>query len=521
MCDYVNNANVESNDYISLLPCDYQKNYSCKSSSDPNIMTDCLGDNPINTTTNTTNDSSQVTQCITRNGLYNPRQNSISDITSCLLASGIKCNYPVNGQNPINSSYPVSCIVGTNKCNYMYNYDNSGRLPYPLGIAPQGYPILNPPDTPIPGYNVAQHIPSSPSCTPNFPPSAPPSIAPSKPVAPTITNTYNLYPFMLPITIPSIVKLTDPNYNEDGKPDKSVIPFWLKEPSIPSNPNGSANYSDRAVDFNSTGRPIAREYGKWIGLTAALSKCNELDGTPYPLCSNTSTPSNTPCSTPNNPILKPNCYAVVTQTSYTGILDSPTAVTYNYNLVELPNAESVANSLSQFAPRPKPDYDNNYLFCQPLFYTWVKKNPSNSPYFVPPTSTCVNTPSLRTPSSRAPAPTRCPSIYQPANLRCPGPVYNVGAPPPPLQNDVPADFWAPAPPVDLNSLGGYTSKKVDNTTRNLYIYIGIGVVVVGGILYWYLNYGPGAPPDVEIPSPIKMSLKATKIIKKGGYFFYK
>jgi len=531
MCDYVNNAYVQQNDYISLIPCQYKSHYKCTSSSDNNIQIDCIGNTKLSSSSGDST-SESITQCITNTGRYDRNTNKPSDITNCILENGAVCEYPKLAAGtikfPINSPYPIRCTI--NKCSYYYDYSkNLGGdyidiygdvvtnqfqkiLPYPIEYASDRHHILAPPNDILipanPNLIVDHNVPlNTPACVPVIPPTKAPTPSPTSITAQTFTNTYSLYPYMLPITIPSIIKPTDPEYTKNEIPDLSVSSFWISESSIPT-----SGYSDMSIDFDALGNTIPRSYGKWTGLTAALSKCNEFDGTAYPLCT-ANTPARTPCSSSsNNPTLKPNCYAVVTQSDYNGTADSAKSHTFNYNLVELPNNLTVKNSLSQF-PNPKPAFDKNYLFCQTQFYTWVKD--SSIPYYNPPPSLC---PIPKTPSL---SPSNTPSLYCPSPsppvLSCPAPVYpssNAGE-----MQQIPdsSSFFAATPAVDLNSLVGYQSPaRPDNTTRNIIIGVVVGIILIGGGLYWYLNYGPGKPPEIETPEPSPIKIKT----KKGGYFYY-
>jgi len=144
--------------------------------------------------------------------------------------------------------------------------------------------------------------------------------APVATTLPNITKEFTLYKNMLPITIPSTVDpMKDSYYKSD--PDPSVKQFFLRPDEY--------KYSDLS------------NTNTWDDFKKALSKCIELE----------------------------NCYAVVVQSDFSGIsaADSNRDHSFNYFLVELPTIEKIDQNFAIGK-----DIDNNFLFCQAKFYTWVK-----------------------------------------------------------------------------------------------------------------------------------------------------
>ena len=188
--------------------------------------------------------------------------------------------------------------------------------------------------------------------------------------------------------------------------------------------------------------------------------------------------------------------------------------------------------------------DNNYLFCQTEFYTWIKNTPSGTPYnsatpctpvvcprgpIVCPSPSPSSSPSSTSSSTSSSSkkctpctPVICPVGSPRTNFdvgTCPGPVYSqnqsndpqyVDLNPPPsfYEADViPAGMYKPPPP------------KANSYTN--YIIGGVAVVVLG--LIYYFVFGPGAEGDSIIP--LKKAVKVVKAVKKigkkvGGYFYY-
>jgi hypothetical protein len=90
------------------------------------------------------------------------------------------------------------------------------------------------------------------------------------------------------------------------------------------------------------------------------------------------------------------------------------------------------------------------------------------------------------------------------------------------KDTTPPDFWAPSKEVPIPFVAKATPKqKSDNVP--IIIGVVVGIIAIGGIYYWYNNYGPGAPtPTVSNKSlAIIPTTVEAKIIKtKGGYFYY-
>jgi len=348
---------------------------------------------------------------------------------------------------------------------------------------------------PNPGYTqncnggiASNRFTSSGSSTSTPSPPSPPVV-----ILNNITSQFTLYRNMLPISIPSSASpLTDPNYSWE---DSTVSRSWLTDPSI-KNP-----YSDSSSYLDDNGNEhLQNDWTKWQGFIDALSKCIELDGT-------------------NG---KKNCYAISVQSDFTGvsIADSRNGHSYNYNLVELP---TINNINPNFASGKQ--IDQNFLFCQPQFYTWVKNPPAGKVYN-------PYAPSFK--PSGAPAGT-------PGNvsLRCGDEQYpsqvNSGY----QELKSPDDFWAPSPEVEIPFVP--QKKKIeDNSKRNIIIGIVVVIVLLIGGYYWYTHMGPGKPataapaaataavaatpaaPAPAAAAPAAAAPAASVAIQKtkGGYYYY-
>jgi hypothetical protein len=351
---------------------------------------------------------------------------------------------------------------------------------------------------------------------------------------PSLEKTFTLYKWALPITIPSTI-IADDTTKGNASPDTRVSNFWIKPPYV-----SSSTYTDIYPDPDPTykGQPF-----RWNGFKEALSKCIELDGSTY-------TPSNNICSSSNKdkkcidpllayPNIKPKCYAVATQSDYTGNESSDTSrYTLNYFLVEEPNS-SEKTSLSEFNKNIYTSdgqgwvkgnkIDSNYLFCQSQFYTWIKNTPSGTPYN-PNTCTpvvCPNGPvecPTSSPSSSSDCvpctPVTCPIGAATTNFNvasCSGPIYSQNKPlvavdfdsllgtPPPSFYEKPTIILKPA----------YVAPPTKETPKIIYIVGGVVSLII--IIALYFVFGPGADNETVIV-PLKKTVK--KLKKIGGYFNY-
>lgn len=316
-----------------------------------------------------------------------------------------------------------------------------------------------------------------------------------------LENTFNFYRNKIPVTIPSTVSPLEPDSYTKNIPDKTIIPYFISTPE----------YSDSTLN-NANGSNTSR-LTSIDGFTNALSKCIEYNGSPYPLCTPTSTPSVT-CSLSENDLkYKPNCYAVTVQSDYTGhkLTDDTVAHTFNYKLVELPTASKI-DVLSKTIKFKKfisgKQVDKNFLVCQPQFYTWVKNDKSN---------TIIHNqyaPNYKETPSNSPTPTirGCPSESYPDLTAPPEADPNNGAP---------VDFWTPRERRKPPFVAPPLAKKKDNKTV---IIIGVisGIIVVGGLIYYF--YPKDSSDSVStvtsavLPIPATPALNITKT--KGGYFYY-
>jgi hypothetical protein len=355
---------------------------------------------------------------------------------------------------------------------------------------------------------------------------------PQPTLLPPVEKSFTLYNWALPITIPSI--LTTDQTKKGNPPDKYISKYWIQPPYVP-NPTFSDLYPDK--DPSRIGQPFS-----WVGFNQALSKCIELDGSVYP-------PSDNICSSTNNdincvdPLLaypnkKPSCYGVSVQSDYIGnIIQDTSSYNLNYFLVEEPNSSpssslDLLNNTIKIPFKPKwidnNKIDNNYLFCQPLFYTWIKNTPSGTPYNSTPSCTpviCPNGPIVCPPGSTSKCipctPVTCPIGSPRTNFdisSCPGPVYtqNQSNDPQYIDLNPPPSFFEDSP--DFVPI--YKARPPPSKSELYKNYIIGGVIVILLGLIYYFVFGPGSEGDIIIP--LKKTAKRIKTIGKkiGGYFFY-
>jgi hypothetical protein len=504
--------------FISFMPdafTDLQTPFSCTFNPDPKFARDCLGDTNNSKTYDTgTSNSSDTCYDKYMNALDPTNPVNLPNITMCYVNGKVQ-KYRFN---PTFNTYQM--ILSQNKCTYYYISDDITELPY---ITPSGPDIKK-------AVFVTCNSPSGPQYpAPSKGKLLSPSIPPSPPPPPPVTKLFSLFENMLPITIPSRVNPNDGtgNYLQANlyNGDPSVDSYWLSEPSIPKE-----GYSDNNLYFdpNKNHRQTSLPLPGWTGFYSALSKCIELDGSAYPLCpsstpSPTGTPSPTvpagpPCSTPTKPVYKPNCYAVSVQSDFTGtsLSDRSLSHLFNYKLVELPTAEYIDNPdnhLTNFANQNQ--IDSNFLFCQTQFYTWVKNLPLGEIY------------NIYGPSYK---PSTTPSATGPFSLSCQKESYpslgGIALP----ELTVPKGFFdTPAADIPIIKV---PPPPVNNTNRDILIGVGVTVAVLGGIYWWYKNFGPGADDDEDtaVPAPVPAPAITIPVIpttatadiqtKKGGYFYY-
>ena len=553
-------------DFSSIFPLP-KVNFPCNFNPNPGFTPDCIGITNPNKTVITSDNSST-----------GPMIANIGSKIIAIFPSSIKCEYdPSNaplplvcsdtyckyyyatnlintpGFNPQISHTPnkTVCNIANHVCTYdptisqqlicdnfqcRYHYNNP-RLLDNLNFNP---PHSHPPDEKRCNPNTA--LDYSPPYIANYtrakriPPSGPKPPAVSEPVPlPSILKSFTLYNWALPITIPST--LTTDKTLSGNPPDPDIIDFWIQSPYVPS-----PTYSDIFPDPNpeNRGKPF-----HWKGFNQALSKCIELDGSTY-------TPSNNICGTPSatqtcvDPLLaypnkKPKCYAVSIQSDSVGIRKSYNSL--NYNLVEEPNS-SPNTSLSAFNDNLFTSngnkwvegnrIDKNYLFCQPLFYTWIKNTPSGAPYntntctpVVCPLGPIVCPPSFSPSPSRSStnrcipcSPVTCPIGSTPPsfNIRnCPGPIYSRNIPYVPPDNSnlfrLSPSFWQE---TKFKPMYVPPKKDSDSTSNTTYIIAGVVIVIVIGFLYYTYVLNP--ENDVVLPLNNTISSKISK--KLGGYFYY-
>jgi hypothetical protein len=469
------------------------------------------------------------------------------------------CNYYYNtnllttdGFNPPISHTPVKivCRINNNTCTYdpiispklicddqqcKYFYNDPRVLndlkfnpPYSTNSQSRSYDsvecTLGTPSSYRPTYipNYAREPNLVPTNTnPNTPP--PTLLQP-------ILKSFTLYNWALPITIPST--LTADETTSGNPPDPAVSNYWIQPPYVPS-PTFSDLYPDPDPTYKN--QPF-----KWTGFKQALSKCIELDGSTYP-------PSNNICSSTNNsskcvdPLLaypnkKPNCYAVSVQSDYTGNMTTDTSrYSLNYFLVEEPNSSTTSSltKLNNSVQTPNGQkwvdgniIDNNYLFCQSQFYTWIKNTPSGTPYnqttpctpvYCPRGPVVCKSPSPSTCKSCTPV--VCPTGSPKTNFNvdtCPGPEYSQHESNSPRFVDLGPPKSFDEPSIEMAPL--YKPPPPAPSPYTNYIIGGVAIVLLGLIYYFVL--GPGSQGDIIIP--LKKTVKTIKKIGKkvGGYFFY-
>jgi len=426
------------------------------------------------------------------------------DKTKCTL-NGKFCESNNKQNPPLQCTDPGSCIYGYNNGNLIYDLTfNPPFKPNPDSKACPQYT----PSNYMPTYSAFTRVPG-PSSSKSKPPSSTPVIAPS------ISNSFSFYKWALPITIPSTWSPKDTIAGNFADP--AVANFWIQSPYVPTE-----GYSDIY--------PPNQGVTAWDGFNKALSKCIELDGSQYPkennVCSDSNIYSSTnKCIDPKvaYPNYKPKCYAVVTQSDDVAS-SRKTYHSINYTLVEEPNSSTRTN-LSAYNEDPnmpggtgwvqKKQIDKNYLFCESLFYTWIKNTPSGAPYNPP--CTPVVCPTVSTPSDSPCVPVTCPVGSWNNNYSvnsCPAPNYNYNAPPPPPPNPnddpLPPSFWNAKIPKPKPVFRAPPSSSSSYTT---YYIIG-GSVLVLILVLWYLFKSPNVP---IIPKNFKKAI--TSVSKKAGYFF--
>ena len=446
-------------------------------------------------------------------------------------------SFPDKTSIPNNSSSGYLMELSQNKCNYFFSAPTIDGLPYispPADIKDAKFVLCNnqsgPVITPAPTPRKRPSPPTStraPSLTPT--PSPPPPPIPPPPPQP-ITNFFTLHPNKLPITIPSTI---NPMINhadvyikqKQFLGDASLDGFWLPE-GVPEE-----GYSDVSFTFNDGRMQVQSNPLQWKGFLSALSKCIELDGSLYPPCPTNTTPSSsssntpsrtpsrtqpsTPCSTPSNPARKPFCYAVSTQSNFKGIpiTDNSIARTYKYNLVELPNSSRTSNIesiVNNFANNKKRKIDDNFLYCQPQFYTWVKNPPSGTvwnKYAPTHKSTPVATPTM-TPS-RKPVYVQSTPKDESYYMQCPSEQYPNTNDNPLPELKPPKGFWDKSE-AD-SKFFNFKAQSAAKDGRLIYVYVGIGVAVFLGLGYWYYKTNI-APPDEESTAPVESTSTGETIV---------
>jgi hypothetical protein len=191
----------------------------------------------------------------------------------------------------------------------------------------------------------------------------------------------------------------------------------------------------------------------------------------------------------------------------------------NYHLVELPDSSPTSNMDKWHKPFAKgKQLDENYLFCQPQFYTWVKNPPQGTVYNRhAPDYKRISTPSA-TPSAS--------NLSK--NFSCPAERYPSLTPEFISKLVVPPGFWSStdaAPPKFWTDVIEVEKSNVMNK-----IYIGIGVVAVLGLVYWFYSKYIAAPDDDDddtsdgasvTSSSDNVSASVTNLpANKGGYYYY-
>ena len=288
--------------------------------------------------------------------------------------------------------------------------------------------------------------------------------APVATLLPKITKNFTLYKNMLPITIPSTVDPLNTKQKYDPSDYSSIKQYFLKPDEY--------NYNDLS---NTT---------TWDGFKKAISKCTELE----------------------------NCYAVIVQSDFSGISidDSNREHSFNYFLVELPTIKKINDTFRKFADNKQ--IDNNFLFCQPQFYTWVKNSSSGvyNPYApgYKPSSTPSTSFSLSCDPEKYPEQQREEDTAKMFAKK---------------EDD---NFWTPRYEVPIPFVPPPKKPKDDNSKRNMIIGVVVAIIVLGGGYYWYTNFGSGSTPNATpsvskiVPPVIPKTVSTTIKKTKGGYFFY-
>jgi len=317
------------------------------------------------------------------------------------------------------------------------------------------------------------------SCTYNPDPKAKPNCSNDKGDG-SITKSFTLYKYRLPVMVQSKANpissdgLPNSKYSKgEDKTAQNLISGY----GIPIEGYSDSHASIVSDDNGNISIVPNRDPKLWPNFNEALTKCIQLDGT-------------------NG---KPNCYAVIVQTDYDGITDndSNNLHTFKYNLVENPNYNNTElKNILKISPR----VDSNLLYCQGVYYTWIKNLDNNQSY---------NTSEYNTPASTL----NC-SVAQFAQ---PGAIPKLDP-----NNGKPTSLKTPRASVEIPFVPPDRPKKNNNNT----LIIGgvvASVVILGGIYFWYTRFGPGVTPAAATPNTAPLPIPSTpsiKITKKGGYFYY-
>jgi len=191
--------------------------------------------------------------------------------------------------------------------------------------------------------------------------------------------------------------------------------------------------------------------------------------------------------------------------------------------------------------------DNNFLFCQPQFYTWVKNlnsgvynpyAPRYNPNNTPPSSFRLCPPERYLEQQREEDNANFFKKKEDDDFWAPRDEVPIPFVPPPkkpkednanfFKKKEDDDFWAPRDEVPIPFVPPPKKPKEDNTKRNIIIGVVVAIIVLGGGYYWYTHFGPGSTPSATpsstvakivtpaIPKTVSATIKKTK----GGYFFY-
>jgi hypothetical protein len=179
------------------------------------------------------------------------------------------------------------------------------------------------------------------------------------------------------------------------------------------------------------------------------------------------------------------CYAVVIKDpTDPKVPTSSTGLAYKFELVQ--------------KPTPNDKNDDESLLCNPLYYTYLKNKTTNGI-----------------------------SNIMPNSIDCDfnsGPVQYEGS----SGNNKPktnTDTSTESPPKDLSYMQmGRVKPKAAPFPWAIVIGVTICVLFIGGGIYYYYNFGPGAP-TIPVKKIVKKVVKGgfltSKFIKKsGGYFFF-